>query len=208
MVMQIDRIVRRVKLTFIVDGSAISTDCNGDTSRPTYDAEPVKNYNSSFFYDHENESLHQIKFTAHLWPSLLVCMTSPWHEFWVVFPNANGSLLSSKFAGCRENALISSSNHWGSGDFMELHTAHTYCYWRSTDVWVVAFFQNWCWSGIDFWTYQCGPGIGYLKESWISDHGIGSFKKFSWSLVLVSMLGPRVIFGWYDAGMCLILKLV
>lgn len=66
MVMQIDRIVRRVKLTFIVDGSVISTDCNGDTSRPTYDAEPVKNYNSSFFYDHENESLHQIKFTAHL----------------------------------------------------------------------------------------------------------------------------------------------
>jgi hypothetical protein len=59
--MQIDRIMRRVNLTFIVDGSIISTDCNGDTSRPSYDAEPVKNYNSSFFYDHENESLHQIR---------------------------------------------------------------------------------------------------------------------------------------------------
>jgi hypothetical protein len=66
MVMQIDRIVRRVNLTFIIDGSVISTDCNSDTSRPSYDAEPVKNYNSSFFYDHENKSLHQIKFTAHL----------------------------------------------------------------------------------------------------------------------------------------------
>ncbi len=149
MVMQIDRIVRRVKLTFIVDGSVISTDCNGDTSRPTYDAEPVKNYNSSFFYDHENESLHQIKFTAHSWPWLLV-YDFPDMISELLFPNANGSLHSSKFAGCRENALISSGNHWGSGDFMELHTAHTYCYWRSTDVWVVAFFQNWCWSGITF----------------------------------------------------------
>jgi len=64
-----------------------------------------------------------------------------------------------------------------------------------------------CWSGMDFWTYQPGQGIGYFWTFYNQPaHLIAYFKNFQTSLILV--LGPWLIFGWCGANTYFVLELV
>ncbi len=79
-------------------------------------------------------------------------------------------------------------------------------WWQSLDM-------NNCWSGIDFWTNQPGPGIGSsLKSSYQPCPGKGSSLKFSrqpepglGSCLKLSYqpglgIGSKLDFGWYGAS--------
>lgn len=60
---------------------------------------------------------------------------------------------------------------------------------------------HYCWFGIDFWTYQQGPGIGYTqKNSYHPGLAIGHFKKLHTSLVLGWRLTSGLVWGGYMPG--------
>lgn len=58
--LQISRIIKKVKVAIVVQGQV--TPCNNWTlGDDSVHSELIRDYNCSYFYDHEKESLHQIK---------------------------------------------------------------------------------------------------------------------------------------------------